>query len=103
MSKRMKLISEDEYNTLTKFRDRDILLSNEENFTLDKNKSMENILDSNEIPDDIKVNLYSKLLRNVHEDLKKISEKPILVENKSATCFPRSYVRIWRRAELISS
>lgn len=85
MSKRMRVVSEEEYgryNKLTK----PIDYANN-HFLTDKSDEVSEVLNSN-IPEDIKIQLYSSLMKHVSHKLREIIDKPVNVNlsiNQSKT------------------
>lgn len=80
MAKRMKLISEVDFNRLNKNLNSSIPNINESVF--EKNNQEANILlQTKAIPDDIKLVMYTGLMNSISDHLRKILETPILVKN----------------------
>lgn len=80
MAKRMKLISEADFNRLSQNSSSTIPNLNESTF--DKNNQRANLLlQTQTIPDDIKLAMYTGLMNSISENLRKILETPILVKS----------------------
>lgn len=80
MAKRMKLISEADFNRLNENLNSILPNCNESSFVKNNHNAHE-LLQSHTIPDDIKVAMYSGLMNSISENLKKILETPILVKS----------------------
>lgn len=76
----MKLISEADFNRLSQHSNSDTSSEKESGF--DQNFKKSNILlNTQTIPDDIKLAMYSSLMNSISDHLRKILETPILVKN----------------------
>jgi hypothetical protein len=78
MAKRMKLIAEDEYERFVK--KSSPIKDAKEHFFHDVHTDSENVLSNNEIPDDIKIQLYSSVMRHVKDKLHQALSEPINVK-----------------------
>ena len=76
MAKRMKLITEADFNHLTKEKNK-FYASNLEK----KDLEAKTLLETHSIPDDIKLSMYSKLMNSISQQVKEILDKPIIVKS----------------------
>lgn len=79
MAKRMKLISEVDFNRLSQYRN--LPKNNAESSLGKKSQDASCLLQAHNIPDDIKLAMYSGLMNSIGDHLKKILETPVLVKN----------------------
>lgn len=74
----MRMVSEDEYQQLTKQPKTAESIKN--HFFHKRGEQASELLNSKKIPEDIKMHLYSSLMKNVKKQLKEIIIKPIYVK-----------------------
>lgn len=77
MSKKMRIVSEDEYALLLK--KNQPVEHAKSHFLVDKGEEASKLLDS-KIPDDIKIQLYSSVMSHVNQQLQEILNKPISIK-----------------------
>ena len=78
MSKRLRVISEDEYQRLEKKSKPTLHAQN--HFLEETTQNASEIINAKEIPDDIKIHLYSGIMKNVKKQIEEIINKPIAVK-----------------------
>ncbi len=78
MAKRMKLVADDEYERYIK--KSSPIKDAKEHFFRDVHTNSENVLSNDSIPDDIKIQLYSSVMRHVKEKLHQALSEPINVK-----------------------
>lgn len=79
----MKLISESEYNRLTQ-RKEELPVERSVAGFLDTDSSAKEILNSDDIPDDIKLQVYGSLLKHLTSEYQSLVDKPIKVKLDSS-------------------
>lgn len=84
MAKRMKLISEADFNRLSRNSSSHLAYCEESAFEKN-NKKANALLQTHAIPDDIKLMMYTGLMNSISENLRKILETPILVKSVDQT------------------
>lgn len=78
MSKRLRVISEDEYQRLEKKSKPTVHAQN--HFLEESTQNASEVINSKKIPDDIKIHLYSGIMKNVKKQIEEIINKPIAVK-----------------------
>ena len=79
MAKRMKLVTEAEYQRLLNLRSHPVPRQLEESSFIEKELEASNLLHLNSLPDDIKLALYGSVLKNVNDKLSELQNKPTTV------------------------
>ena len=88
MAKRMKLISEADFNRLSQLKNS--ITPNVEKSALEKKShDVHLLLKAHSIPDDIKLAMYTGLMSSIGDHIKSILETPVLVKTVDGNQFPR--------------